>query len=138
MLAGVVSGFIGVFQLIAIALVEAANSDGPGGHDIADDTVHAVFALFLTAEIVSVIISAIYRFSPWILRLLKAHWEARETLEQRRQSRRLILGATFFSTLGRRLIVMFDTGTFETPLVGTFLIALIAFAIPPPKRSLKR
>jgi hypothetical protein len=134
--AGIIGGMIGFLQLLIIAAIEAAHSTSPD-FAAASDLAFAIFGCFFVVEALSVITLSIYRISPWILRLLRADWDADRTILERKKHSRALHAATIISTLGRRVILMIDHQTWDPILLVSLIVALAAFLIPRPSKREK-
>ena len=133
LLAGIIGGFVGLIQLFIILLIETSHDNSPSGL-LASDTAFSIFAIFVLVEIFGVITLSIYRISPWVLRLLRADWDAQRTIHERNKHSHAIHASILIATIGRRATVMIDTQTYDSVLFISLIVALAAFIIPKPKK----
>jgi|GEM_PF-6397880 len=132
LLAGILGGFCGLVQLVMILALETRDADAKSGL-LSGDAVFPIFACLVMIEIVSVIALAMYRVSPWILRLVGDPDEANRITSGKRKYGARLFHLTLIATVARRILVMVDFGVFVPSLFLSLGIALAPMILPRPK-----
>lgn len=132
LLAAILSGFIGLGQLITILILENHEDQDASGL-LSSELIFPIFAALVMTEILTVISLSIYRISPWLLRLTGEKWEADRVARARTRYGSNLQLATILATVLRRLVVAIDSGTLSVNLGASLAVALAALAIPRPK-----
>jgi hypothetical protein len=128
--ASLIGGGIGFAQVIILAIVDSSNDDRsrvPQG-----DIAYWVFAATWMAETISVIAISMYRFSPFIVRVMGDDWEADRINKGRRSSGPKIEMAASAAIVVRRIVQYMDIGHISAGTVIGLTIATFPFLIPHP------
>lgn len=130
-IAALVGGGIGFTQVLVLAMIDAASSDEtamPKG-----DAAYWIFACSWVAETIAVIVISMYRFSPFIARLLGDEWEANRIKKERRTKIATVEWLSSAAIVVRRGILFFDSGHLSSGLFVGLAIASLPFIVPAPK-----
>jgi hypothetical protein len=130
--AGIVAGFCGLLQLIAIMAIEMQDENEKSGF-LASDIAFPIFALLVLTEIMCVLALSMYRISPWLFRKIGDDWEANRIASARERYGTALQSTTIAATVLRRVVVMIDAGSFSSHLALSLGVALAVFLIPKPK-----
>lgn len=131
--AGCVGALVGLLQLIAAMAIEAREG-GPSGI-YSSDLAFPIFAILVLAEIFGVIALSMYRIAPWVLRLLRADWEAQKVREGKRDHAGWIAQTVVVAALLRRIVVMVDAQAWSPDLALSLVVTLLCLLIPTPKKQ---
>lgn len=135
LLASIISGMVGLIQVIVIGIIESQQEED-AEKVIVSDVAGLCFALMLMVECVCVIGLGMYRYSPWILRLLREDpWEINRIVSARKRNARILQYVTMYSAVLRRAVIMADSQSFSTGLILSLFVALLPVVIPSVKLS---
>jgi hypothetical protein len=132
-IAALVGAAVGMCQFLYVAFLDAAH----GGFLPKGDAAYFFFSLTWLAEMFALIVIAMYRFSPWIARLLRDDWEATRILRDRRRHIALVEWASMTAILGRAVVRALDSGHFTLAVFVGGAFAIVPLIVPRPHAKQK-
>ncbi len=130
-IAALVSAAIGMAQFLYIVYLDAMNEESflPRG-----DGAYLLFSFTWLAEMVALIVIAMYRFAPWIARLLRDDWEVIRILRDKRRHVALVEWLSSTAILLRAAVRAFESGHISVAVLVGSAFAFVPFFLPPPRQ----
>jgi hypothetical protein len=132
--AAIVGGGIGFMQVFILALLDASRNEEstlPKG-----DAAYWIFACTWVAETIAVIAISMYRFSPFVARMLGDNWEANRSKKEKKTKVATVEWLSSAAIIVRRAVQLFDSGHLSRGLFFGLAIASLPFVIrAEPKAS---
>ena len=117
----------GMCQFLYVVFLDAEH----GGFLPQGDFAYFIFSLTWVAEMFALIVIAMYRFAPWIARLLRDEWEASRILRDKRRHVAIVEWASMTAIVARAVIRSVDSGVTSAVVVGG-AFALVPLIVPRP------
>ncbi len=128
-IAAIVGASIGFAQFIYAVYADAAD----GASIPRSDAAAYIFMLTWIATFFALVIIAMYRFSPWIARLLGDSWEAERIRRDKERHVSLLEWIAAGALVIRALVASIDATHVTMGSIAVAAFALVPFVIPRPR-----
>ncbi len=130
-IAALTGAAVGMTQFLYVAFLDAEH----GGLLPKGDVAYFFFSLTWLAEMLALIVIAMYRIAPWIARLLRDDWEASRILRDKRRHVAIIEWVSMAAILTRALVRAVDSGEVTSAVVVGSAFAVLPLILSRPRAN---